>query len=250
LKWFEKSFGESYLRLYGHRDDDEARRALDSLFPEHALAGRKVLDLGCGPGRYLRILYERGAHAVGIDLSAPLLARAREVLEPLQRAPRLVRGDMRHLPFHSRSFDLTLCMFTTFGYFETREMHAELAREIARVTGVLLILDLPNPRWLADHLVPRSERVVEGMRVVDSRWLEEDPRRVCKDTEIRDLASDRLLDRFEERVHLFEAAEIEEYFSPVGLVVEDRRGDYDGTPFDAEESPRCLLRLRRRPGDV
>ena len=36
-----------------------------------------MLDLACGAGRYTRILHERGAHVVGLDLSVVLLAEAR-----------------------------------------------------------------------------------------------------------------------------------------------------------------------------
>jgi SAM-dependent methyltransferase len=244
VKWYEKSFGEHYLQLYQHRDDSEASRALASLFPGHALAGRRVLDLGCGPGRYLRVLYERGAHAVGFDLSPQLLSRARDLLAELQRTPPLVRGDMRRMPFGSRTFDLTLCMFTTFGYFDPREAHADLAREIARVTETLLVLDLPNPTVLERELVAHSERDVGELHVEESRWIESEPRRVCKTTRVFDRGG-TLVDTLEERVHLFDPSEVEGYFAAVGLFVEDTLGSYDGDPFAAEQSPRCLLRLRR-----
>ncbi len=245
MSWFEKAFGRRYLELYRHRDATEADRALRSLFPDHALAGRSVLDVGCGPGRYLRVLYERGADAVGVDLSSDLLTRAREVLSPLQRSPRLVRGDMRALPFGSRRFDLTLCMFTTFGYFETRSAHAALARELARVTGAVLILDLPNPTVVERDLVAESRREISGVRAEERRWIESDPHRVCKTVRIYDLATDRLLEELEERVHLFEVDEIESYFGDVGFRVETLLGDYDGEAFDPHQSPRCLFRLRR-----
>ena len=108
-EWFEESFGERYLRLYAHRDQVEASTALDTLFPEHSLAGRTVLDLACGAGRYLKVLHERGAEVVGLDLSEVLLAEARRngIEAPV------VRGDMRYLPFSRGRFDLTVSMFTS-----------------------------------------------------------------------------------------------------------------------------------------
>jgi len=62
---------------------------------------RRVLDAGCGSGRDLRWFLERDLQAVGGDLSAALLDVAR------QNAPagRLVRLDLRRLPFVGGSFD-------------------------------------------------------------------------------------------------------------------------------------------------
>lgn len=245
MSWFEESFGERYLRLYGHRDQDEATRALSSLFPEHTLAGRRALDLGCGPGRYMRALYERGAWAVGLDLSPVLLEAARRNLSALQRQPRLVRADMRRLPFRDRSFDLTLCMFTTFGYFEPRDAHFGLAEEMARVTGSVIILDLPDAETLERTLVPSSEREVDDMRVRERRWIADEPRRVCKTIELLPRDGGDVVERYDERVHLFAPEEVEEMFARAGYRVEDRLGDYDGAPFEAGRSPRMILRLRR-----
>src|SRR3954468_17859182 len=53
----------------------EARRAL--LLGE-ARPGERVLDLGCGAGRFLGALREAGADAVGVELAAAAAERARE----------------------------------------------------------------------------------------------------------------------------------------------------------------------------
>lgn len=48
---------------------------LDKRLP---LAGRKVMDLGCGPGLYAQRLAQRGAQVTGIDFSANSVAHARD----------------------------------------------------------------------------------------------------------------------------------------------------------------------------
>jgi len=66
------------------------------------VAGRRVLDLGCGLGGYTEALRERGARVVSADLSPAVLAG----LPPL--SPR-VCADALALPFADDAFDLVFC---------------------------------------------------------------------------------------------------------------------------------------------
>src|SRR3954466_2012996 len=63
----------------------------------------RVLELGCGTGRIALPLARAGVSLVGIDRSAPMLARARARVRRARLGSRLqlVRGDIRHLPFPS-----------------------------------------------------------------------------------------------------------------------------------------------------
>src|SRR3954453_14159546 len=93
-EWFEEWFGEDYLRLYPHRDDAEARRAVALINHSVGLSpGWRVLDVGCGAGRHAGAFMQAGACCFGLDLSATLLGVARQVTT----AP-LIRADMRQLP--------------------------------------------------------------------------------------------------------------------------------------------------------
>ena len=72
-----------------------------SLLP--GLRGLTVVDAGCGSGRYLRELRERGANPIGIDLSAAMLAQARAVATPIARA------NLCALPIDSTAVDVIVC---------------------------------------------------------------------------------------------------------------------------------------------
>jgi len=63
--------------------------------------GGPVLELGCGTGRISLPLAKAGVDLVGIDRSAPMLARARTRIRRAKIANRaqLIRGDIRFLPF-------------------------------------------------------------------------------------------------------------------------------------------------------
>jgi SAM-dependent methyltransferase len=82
---------------------EEAERLLDRL----RQSGREnglVLDLGCGAGRDMAWLEERGARMIGADLSTGMLAEARR----RARGP-LCQLDMRCLPFPEAVFAAVWC---------------------------------------------------------------------------------------------------------------------------------------------
>jgi len=107
--------------------------------------GWRVLDVGCGAGRHAQALAAAGARAVGLDLSAGLLRRARQVT----RGP-LVRADMRRLPIRPRSMDLTVNLFTSFGYFASDHQHQSALSEMLGTVrpGGHFVIDFLN----ADHV--------------------------------------------------------------------------------------------------
>ena len=71
-----------------------------------------VLELGCGTGRITLPVARAGAHIVGIDRSVPMLKRARRRLRRARLPVRLLRGDIRALPFARRfRFDLVMAPY-------------------------------------------------------------------------------------------------------------------------------------------
>lgn len=70
---------------------------------EADLAGKLVLDGGCGMGRYLRVAAEMGGRVVGMDLSASVLA-ARDLTRAMEGVS-VLRGDLLRPPFRPGTFD-------------------------------------------------------------------------------------------------------------------------------------------------
>ncbi len=233
-EWFEQWFGEEYLRLYPHRDEADASAAVALIQRWRPLAGQRVLDLACGPGRHARQMSAAGARVLGFDLSMPLLARARL---HAGTAVRLVRGDMRALPFHESSFDVVVNLFTSFGYFSDDEQHRTVLREVRRVVTDqgAFVIDYFNAIAVRQALVPREERVVGSQRVVIERRVTDDGRFVMKELSLTGEGR-----RFIERVRLFDPAELENLLRDGGFRVMRRAGDYDGSPMSAQ-SPRAVL---------
>jgi SAM-dependent methyltransferase len=231
-EWFEEWFGEEYLRLYPHRDDADAARAVALITRTVGLrAGWRVLDVACGAGRHARAFTQAGASCFGLDLSATLLRVARQVTT----AP-LIRADMRQLPIRSGSMDLTVNLFTSFGYFERDAEHMVALQEMistVRPEG-WFVIDFLNPTAVRRQLVPEEQLELAGEMVRVTRSVSPDGRYVCKS--IRAAAGRRYM----ERVRLFEPEQICQMVETAGVKLRHRYGDYDATPFTAE-SPRTIL---------
>jgi malonyl-CoA O-methyltransferase len=118
------------------------QKAVLSLLPD--VTGKAVLDLGCGTGRYLKILRERGAAFVaGIDLSQDMLRPAR-VFGPIARA------DLQALPLRSRRFDVVTSGLVV-GYLQSiASAVAEMSRVLAP-GGTVIYSDFHPFAGVAGH---------------------------------------------------------------------------------------------------
>jgi SAM-dependent methyltransferase len=221
-EWFEAWFGEEYVELYPHRDEAEAERLVVLLrrtIPWRR--GWRVLDVGCGAGRYLAVLARHGVSPVGVDLSATLLRRARNFTD----AP-LIRADMRFLPVRPGSMDLTLNLFTSFGYFHSDAQHeAALSGMLATVrAGGWFVMDFLDADWVRATLVPHESVTLAGHPAVVERRITPDGLRVEKTIRLADGRS------FEESVRLLSAGELEAMIHQHGGRVAARFGNYEGGP--------------------
>ena len=78
----------------------EGELLLDLLGPRR---GETILDAGCGTGVFTLDTLTSGAHVIGLDVSLPMLRRAREKAGSYPF--RIVLGDMLNLPFPEGCFD-------------------------------------------------------------------------------------------------------------------------------------------------
>jgi SAM-dependent methyltransferase len=97
------------------------------------LAGRTVIDVATGTGRWMKYAASHGARAIGLDISPHMLAAAANPV-----TPRLVLADMRSLPFRGASADMAICSFA-LGYLSSP---AAALREMARIARRVIVTDL------------------------------------------------------------------------------------------------------------
>lgn len=134
---------EGYERWAPTYDDDPnpllalEERALERMLPD--LRGKVALDLGCGTGRWLKLLRRRGtAQVVGADSSWGMLQVAARK-QGLQRS--LVRASCGQLPLADAAFDFAMCSFAISHIVELGGFAAECAR-VLRPGATLFVSDL------------------------------------------------------------------------------------------------------------
>lgn len=231
MAWYQEWFGEEYLELYAHRDENEAREQVAFFHAQCGMVRGPLLDLACGMGRHIKELTAAGYHAVGCDLSFTLLRTGRAEYGPLPVA----RADMRQLPFCSGSFAGLVNFFTSFGYFADEEENAEVVREMARVLApkAVFLFDYLNVHRELEKLVQRETRETPMGEVLIERWFDSSDRSFNKRMTIGHK-------RYLERVRGYDLDEISMMFTSAGLSIRTAFGDFQGNRFDSG-SPRLIL---------
>jgi SAM-dependent methyltransferase len=221
--WYTTWFGTPYYKLfYGHRDREEAAQWVAALIRRLSLEpGSEVLDIACGRGRHAQGFASAGMHVTGIDLSEESIQEAR-ISCPTGR---FAVHDMRS-PFALGRFDLAVCLFTSLGYSQDRKDDQRSVDAMAQALrpGGHLVLDLMNIAKVCRELVSQERMTVGETSFEIERSME--GLDVVKRIHVTDGENDL---RFVERVHAFEADEIDTIVERAGLRIFDRT---DGPPFD------------------
>lgn len=117
---------------------------------ETDLAGARVLDAGCGMGRYLRVAAEMGGRVVGLDLSQAVVA-ARELTADLPGVE-LVRGDLLRPPLAAGSFDQIYSLGVLDHTPDPRRAFLALAK-LLKPGGRIAVWVYPRERPLLEAIV-------------------------------------------------------------------------------------------------
>lgn len=239
MGWYREWFGtEDYARLYGHRDEGEARLWVEALLDHWRLGpGSHVLDMACGRGRHAFWFVRSGMKVTGIDISPESLAQAQE------RVPeaRFALHDIRE-PYAQEAFDACCCLFTSMGYFDDPADDAKVfaaAYQALRPGGVFT-LDFMNSARVLAYLVPEEQLGRSGVDFHIQRSVENGT--LVKRITASDSNGTR---HYEERVRVLDPGTLGRMAVEAGFIVEDRTDGPRTSPFILEHSERLVLWCRK-----
>jgi SAM-dependent methyltransferase len=131
---------------------------------EYGIAGRRILDFGCGTGELAVRMRLLGWDVTGVDLHLEHLRLARLLAEENGLAGSMfVEGDPGRLPFDDNAFGLVTA-FSVLEHLDDRVL-GWLLPELRRVSRVVFVLVPNRLKWFDDHT---------GLRLIP--WL---PRRLA-----------------------------------------------------------------------
>lgn len=224
-----------------------------------AQARGRVLELGCGTGRISLALARAGVSLVGIDRSSQMLARAarRERLRRTRKARsrgrvRLVRGDIRALPFRAGYFSTVLAPYGILqSLLRDRDLTATL-ESVARVIepgglfGLDLVPDVPHWREYRDK-VQMKGRMNGGthLTLIESVRHQRDRRLTIFEQTYR-VRRGRVTTehRFDLTFRTLPIPLMARRLTRAGFSIEAVLGDYRGNPWDERADVWIILARR------
>lgn len=168
---------DAWIADMGQHGDFGRRYVLDPVMLPRALARspRSVLDVGCGEGRFCRMLKRKGvAQVTGLDPTSGLMAAARQ----RDGGGEYVQGTAEHLPFSTGSFDLVVSYLSLIDIPDIQAAISEMAR-VLKPGGALLIANLTSFNtacvdggWVKDRDGQRVHYPIDHYLEERATWIE------------------------------------------------------------------------------
>jgi SAM-dependent methyltransferase len=132
------------------------------------IAGKDVLEFGCGAAQWSIFLAQRGARPVGLDLSSEQLVHARELMRAAGVDFPLVHASAEDVPLPDAGFDIVFCDHGAMSFADPERAVPQAARLLR--SGGLFAFNMATPIlelcWSdeADAVQESLQRTYFGMR--------------------------------------------------------------------------------------
>lgn len=156
-----ESFGRQWTKYeVAHDEEDRATFQAKTGVRLADLAGLRVLDAGCGGGRYAKVCGEAGATVWGAD-HTQAVEKASDLCRHLPQV-RFVQADLKHLPFEPESFDFAFSLGVMHHDVDTRAVFEAVAKMVkpgGRYAVWLYRRNRPWQEWINDALRRRTTKM-------------------------------------------------------------------------------------------
>jgi ubiquinone/menaquinone biosynthesis C-methylase UbiE len=133
IKGYPVDFDENTLT--GRLQKKELLWIISKIPQEHL----KILDAGCGPGRYTIELIKRKNEVVSLDFARAML----KLIRTYTSESKVLQSDIRFLPFKDKQFDVVI-MVNVLQHLKTPQMRFCAVQEAHRVSKHFVFIDIKN----------------------------------------------------------------------------------------------------------
>lgn len=159
------AFAYEWLRYPGSLEEDERIFLEEAQIEPGALRGKRVLDAGCGMGRYSLVALSLGAEVIALDLSESIIRLADKARS--ERKLHLVQGDLLRPPLKENLFDFAYSHGVLHHTSDTKSAFSAVSR-LVRPGGCLSV-------WLYGKAGRFAEFSTNPLKD-DRRWVAENRR--------------------------------------------------------------------------
>lgn len=155
--WDDEHISKNMLAAHLNTEGDGASRKLDTIRDSVSwlcqycgdVKGKRLLDLGCGPGLYSELLSDMGFSVTGIDFSKRSIEYARDHAKETGRDI-----DYRYQNYleidYEKEFDIAILVYYDYGVLSPRDREVLLAKvHRALKKGGIFVLDVLNKLQLS-----------------------------------------------------------------------------------------------------
>ncbi|MEZ6050240.1 MAG: methyltransferase domain-containing protein, partial [Planctomycetaceae bacterium] len=140
------SFGRQWTRYeVAHDDEDRATFQAKTGLSLDELKGLRVLDAGCGGGRYSKVAGEAGATVIGVD-HTEAVEKAASLCDHLPNVS-FAQADLKKLPLEPASFDVVFSIGVMHHDANTREVFDAVAKMVKPGGRMAVWLYRRNQWW-------------------------------------------------------------------------------------------------------
>jgi 2-polyprenyl-3-methyl-5-hydroxy-6-metoxy-1,4-benzoquinol methylase len=129
------------------------------------LKGKRVLEAGCGAGRFTEVLLNEGCEVISIDISTAVDANQSNF--PQNEKHLICQADINNLPFPPESFDMVLCLGVIQHTPSTEQAIKSLFRHV-KPGGILVIDHYRRTLSFLTRFLPIYRFVLKFLRPSDS----------------------------------------------------------------------------------
>ena len=236
IDWFSEWFDSKYYHiLYKNRDEEEAENFLKNLSKlKFFKKESKIIDVACGKGRHSLFLSELGYDVTGVDLSENSIIYAKQFEKENLKFD---VADMRKT-YKKNSFDISLNLFTSFGYFKNKENDFSAIKSMSenlKKDGILIV-DFLNSNKVISNLIKTETKEINGVQFNISRKVEDGF--IIKNIEVN---HDDEKMSFQEKVKALTKDNFSELLTFAGLQIINTFGNYKLDEFNPQTSDRLII---------